>query len=100
MQPYSRQLSLSAFSNDWCVVLATVYYSLSQSKSYRLGLHSCPGTMASVCLYSSSAAFMNYDERNFKIQVNDYTQLSILSYSVTPLVRYIHEPSLPPVTVL
>ena len=43
---YSRQLSLSAFCNDWVYSVCAASYSMN----YRLGLHSCPGTMASVCL--------------------------------------------------
>ena len=48
----SRQLSLSAFCNDWVYSVCAASY----SKSYRLGLRSCP------------AAFMNYDEQNFELR--------------------------------
>ena len=40
-----------------CVLLATVYWPGHQSKSYRLGLDSCPGTMA-----SGYVQCMNYAE--------------------------------------
>ena len=54
----TRYSSLSVVCNDWvyyvCVLLATPGH---QSKSFRLGLHSCPGTMA-----SGYVQCMNYTE--------------------------------------